>query len=191
MRRIIDLDTTWLSMPASAKWNFRDEITRAWPELNLGEDMWKSDMIGRKHYGAFKQTWFTNKTDDKASGSGRRRKVKKESADSIDFPKSKRARHSPSPSPDVGDSDANGSSTQIPDPISTSSASSSSIQSIPLPHTPSIPSSLHYTSPEADDFEQIYDHSGAPGGSMCADVDALGSQLYNDARTPGEKICKA
>jgi len=51
-------------MSASAKWSFRDEVTRACPELNLGEDLWKSDMIGRKHYGAFKQSWFTNKTDD-------------------------------------------------------------------------------------------------------------------------------
>ena len=145
-------------------------------------------MIGRKHYGTFKQIWFTNKTDDKVSG---KRKVKKESVGSIDFPKSKCAWHSPSPSPDDGNSNANGSSAQIvPNPINASSASSSSIQSVPGPHTPSIPPSLHYTSPEADDFEQIYDCSGMPG-DMCADADTLDPQLYDDACTPGEKICKA
>ena len=82
-------------MSSSAKWNFRDEVTRACPELNLGEDLWKSDMLGKKNYGSFKQTWFTNRADDKVSGSGKC-KVKKESIDSIDLLKSKHARcHAP------------------------------------------------------------------------------------------------
>jgi len=84
-RKFIDLDTTWTSMSASAKWNFRDEVTRACPELNLGEDLWKSDMLGKKNYGSFKQTWFTNRADDKVSGSGKC-KVKKESVKSGSTP---------------------------------------------------------------------------------------------------------
>jgi len=179
-RKFIDLDTTWTSMSASAKWNFRDEVTRACPELNLGEDLWKSDMLGKKNYGSFKQTWFTNRADDKVSSSGKR-KVKKESVDSVDLPKSKCAHLSPSPSPDDGNSNINDSNTQIPTSISASSASSSSIQSVSGPHTPSIPS-LHYAPPEADDFGQIYDFSGTLG-DMCTGADA-------DARAPGEKICK-
>ncbi|KAG6371040.1 hypothetical protein JVT61DRAFT_10764 [Boletus reticuloceps] len=32
---------------------------------NLGEDEWKIDKLAKDHYPSFKQTWFTNKTEEK------------------------------------------------------------------------------------------------------------------------------
>lgn len=69
----IDAETTWVSMPLTVKNTFRIEITRAFPELNLCADSWKSDMLAKKHYPSFKQTWFTNRSDERTANSTKRK----------------------------------------------------------------------------------------------------------------------
>ena len=144
-------------------------------------------MIGKKNYGSFKQTWFTNKSDERGSRTGKC-KVKKEGDDSISsLPKAKRVRLSPSPSPDGGNSSTGGSNTsaQMPTPTSTSSSKPAL-----GPLTPSISSLLCYTSPDADMLgPQLYDDTGAPAcEQICNDADKPGSQLDDDAGAPGKKI---
>ena len=35
------------------------------PETNPGEDSWKIDKLTKDHYSSFKQTWFTNKSEER------------------------------------------------------------------------------------------------------------------------------
>ena len=53
----------------------RAEMTKSHPETNLGKDGWKMDRLAKDHYPSFKQTWFTNKTEEKRVG---KRKIKLE-----------------------------------------------------------------------------------------------------------------
>ncbi|KAF8141645.1 hypothetical protein EV363DRAFT_1443556 [Boletus edulis] len=76
-RKLIDASMTWKSMPLGTKKTFRSEIIKSFPELNLCEDAWKVDKLAKRHYASYKQTWFTNKSDDKAT-SGSKRKMKAE-----------------------------------------------------------------------------------------------------------------
>lgn len=173
---LIDMQTTWTSMSLSTKKAFCVELERSWPQLTLCKDQWKSDMIGKKNYGSFKQTWFTNKSDEKGSRTSKC-KVKKEGDDSISsLPKSKHVQLSLSPSVDGGNSST---------PTSVSSSKSAL-----GPLTTSISSPLRYTPPDADMFSpQLYDDAGAPGEQICNGADKSGSQLDDDTGAPGEKIC--
>ncbi|KIK15349.1 hypothetical protein PISMIDRAFT_16565 [Pisolithus microcarpus 441] len=163
---VIKTDTTWSSMSLPVKKAFRSEISRAHSDLNLCEDGWKIDMIGKRYYSSFKQMWFTNRSDD--SG---KQKAKKESTDDTTLsPKPKRVKLTLSLSPEdsghsTGDSTSNRSASNTGD---SSTLSSSSILG---PCTPSGPSSRQYTFPDADNVSQFDDN-------------------YTRAHAPGKKACK-
>lgn len=82
---LIDARTTWSSMSLQVKKVFRGELAQMCPELNLCEDSWKSDLLAKKHYSSFKQTWFTNKSDEKLN-SATKRKAKSEAVEDADSP---------------------------------------------------------------------------------------------------------
>ncbi|KAI5998501.1 hypothetical protein F5J12DRAFT_895431 [Pisolithus orientalis] len=65
--RLIDAQTTWTLMSLQVKKAFCGELVQAFPELNFCEDLWKSDLLAKKHYLSFKQTWFMNRTDEKTN----------------------------------------------------------------------------------------------------------------------------
>ncbi|KAI6000691.1 hypothetical protein EDD15DRAFT_2193240 [Pisolithus albus] len=82
---LIDARTTWSSMLHQVKKMFRGELVQMCPELNLCEDSWKSDFLAKKYYSSFKQTWFTNKSDEKLN-SATKRKAKSEAVEDADSP---------------------------------------------------------------------------------------------------------
>ncbi|KAI6006782.1 hypothetical protein EDD15DRAFT_2357812 [Pisolithus albus] len=163
----INIDTTWSSMSLTVKKSFRIEIARTHQELNLCEGLWKSDMIGKKNYGSFKQTWFTNRSD--AKGGSSKRKVKQDSSESVDDITSKRARLSPSPFVDGRDSSSSDSPSILPSSSESSEASTDGHASNPsaialpdvselgpLSHSDS--SSLRHTSVNTDEPSQPHDN---------------------------------
>ncbi|KAI5983611.1 hypothetical protein EDC04DRAFT_3008298 [Pisolithus marmoratus] len=81
----INAQTTWSSMSFQVKKVFRGELVQMCPELNFCEDSWKSDLLAKKHYSSFKQTWFTNKSDEKLN-STTKRKAKSEVVEDADSP---------------------------------------------------------------------------------------------------------
>ncbi|KAI6094450.1 hypothetical protein EDD17DRAFT_1765046 [Pisolithus thermaeus] len=81
----IDAQTTWSSMSLQVKKAFHGELVQMCPELNFCEDSWKSDLLAKKHYSSFKQTWFTNRSDEKLN-STTKRKAKSEVAEDADSP---------------------------------------------------------------------------------------------------------
>lgn len=84
-RNLIDANITWTSMSLVVKKTFRAEIIKSFPELNLCEDMWKVDQLAKRHYASYKQTWFTNKSDEKSTSAGKRKmKVESDSNNMID-----------------------------------------------------------------------------------------------------------
>ena len=64
-RSAIDVTTTWKTMSHDVKTFFRNEMVKAHPETNLGEGAWKIDRLAKDHYLSYKQTWFTNKSEEK------------------------------------------------------------------------------------------------------------------------------
>ncbi|KAI6112796.1 hypothetical protein F5141DRAFT_1214107 [Pisolithus sp. B1] len=72
-------------MSLQVKKAFRGELIQMCPELNFCEDSWKSDLLAKKHYSSFKQTWFTNRSDEKLN-STTKRKAKSEVAEDADSP---------------------------------------------------------------------------------------------------------
>jgi len=44
---------------------FCNEMVKAHLETNLGEGAWKIDRLAKDHYLSYKQTWFTNKSEEK------------------------------------------------------------------------------------------------------------------------------
>ena len=64
-RSAIDVTTTWKTMSHDVKTFFRNEMVKAHPETNLGEGAWKIDRLAKDHYSLYKQTWFTNKSEEK------------------------------------------------------------------------------------------------------------------------------
>ncbi|KAI5991819.1 hypothetical protein EDD15DRAFT_2197275 [Pisolithus albus] len=82
---LIDARTTWSSMSHQVKKMFCGELVQMCPELNLCEDLWKSDFLAKKYYSSFKQTWFTNKSDEKLN-SATKRKAKSEAVKDADSP---------------------------------------------------------------------------------------------------------
>ncbi|KAI6004341.1 hypothetical protein F5J12DRAFT_893423 [Pisolithus orientalis] len=82
---LINAQTTWSSMPLTLKKAFHLEIMQSFPELNLCADHWKSDMLAKKHYSSFKQTWFTNRSDEKVA-SFAKCKMKTETAENMVSP---------------------------------------------------------------------------------------------------------
>ncbi|KAI6021980.1 hypothetical protein EDC04DRAFT_2901085 [Pisolithus marmoratus] len=64
---------------------FRGELVQMCLELNFCEDSWKSNLLAKKHYSSFKQTWFTNKSDEKLN-SATKRKAKSEVVKDADSP---------------------------------------------------------------------------------------------------------
>jgi len=84
-RKLIDANVTWKSMSLIVKKTFRAEIIKSFPELNLCEDTWKVDQLAKRHYASYKQTWFTNKSDEKPTSGGKRKmKVESDTNDMID-----------------------------------------------------------------------------------------------------------
>ena len=80
------------------------EIVKSHPETHLGEQAWKIDRLAKDNYSSFKQTWFTNKSEEKRAG---KRKIKFEgdTTDGDSVPEreqtesvAKRAKHRESPS---------------------------------------------------------------------------------------------
>ncbi|KAI6037987.1 hypothetical protein EDC04DRAFT_2897003 [Pisolithus marmoratus] len=64
---------------------FHSELVQMCLELNFCEDSWKSNLLAKKHYSSFKQTWFMNKSDEKLN-SATKRKVKSEVVEDADSP---------------------------------------------------------------------------------------------------------
>ncbi|KIO13865.1 hypothetical protein M404DRAFT_18135 [Pisolithus tinctorius Marx 270] len=83
--RLIDAQTTWTSMSLQVKKAFCGELVQAFPELNFCKDSWKSDLLAKKHYSSFKQTWFMNRTDEKTN-SATKRKTKSKVVEDADSP---------------------------------------------------------------------------------------------------------
>ncbi|KAI6025528.1 hypothetical protein EDC04DRAFT_2899737 [Pisolithus marmoratus] len=83
--RQINAQSTWLSMSLQVKKVFCSELVQMCPELNFCEDLWKSDLLAKKHYSSFKQTWFTNKSDENLN-SATKQKVKSEVVKYTDSP---------------------------------------------------------------------------------------------------------
>ncbi|KAI6109374.1 hypothetical protein EDD16DRAFT_33497 [Pisolithus croceorrhizus] len=81
----IDAQTTWSSMSLQVKKAFRGELIQMCLELNFCEDSWKSNLLAKKHYSSFKQTWFTNRSDEKLN-STTKRKAKSEVTEDADSP---------------------------------------------------------------------------------------------------------
>ncbi|KAF8432026.1 hypothetical protein L210DRAFT_3650686 [Boletus edulis BED1] len=68
-------------MSLIAKKTFHAEIAQAFPKLNLGEDAWKIDQLAKQTYPLYKQTWITNKSDEKASARKHKMKMKTDPGD--------------------------------------------------------------------------------------------------------------
>ncbi|KAI5980988.1 hypothetical protein EDC04DRAFT_2617742 [Pisolithus marmoratus] len=83
--RQINAQTTWSSMSFQVKKVFCGELVQMCPELNFCEDSWKSDLLAKKHYSSFKQTWFMNKLDKKLN-STTKQKAKSEVVKDADSP---------------------------------------------------------------------------------------------------------
>ncbi|KAF8414547.1 hypothetical protein L210DRAFT_3658938 [Boletus edulis BED1] len=64
-------------MSLGLKKALRYELAKSHPVTNLGEDEWKIDKLAKDHYPSFKQTWFTNKTEEKEKRATKR-KIKSE-----------------------------------------------------------------------------------------------------------------
>ena len=64
-QNLIDATTTWTAMLLALKKALRSEMAKLHPETNLGEDSWKIDKLAKDHYSSFKQTWFTNKSEER------------------------------------------------------------------------------------------------------------------------------
>ncbi|KAL4073138.1 hypothetical protein V8B97DRAFT_1916552 [Scleroderma yunnanense] len=79
---LIDSHTTWSSMSLMTKKAFHIEVAWSHPDLNLCKDSWKVDALVKKHYSSFKKTWFTNKSDERITGSNKY-KAKKEAIDDV------------------------------------------------------------------------------------------------------------
>lgn len=171
----IDGQTTWASMPLMVKNMFRIEITRAFPELNLCADSWKSDMLAKRHYPSFKQTWFTNKSDEKTVNSTKRKVKIETTVGRTVSPTLKRARlRLGSQSPDDGDQDV---SDNLPvdgsgdlSSASTSTTASSLMRSSSLlgPFTQSSPALVdsHHAMSDTDSPPDGHDSATMPGESV-------------------------
>ncbi|KAI6021193.1 hypothetical protein EDC04DRAFT_2607259 [Pisolithus marmoratus] len=81
----IKAQTTWSLMSFQVKKVFHSELVQMCPELNFCEDSWKSNLLAKKHYSSFKQTWFTNKLDKKLN-SATKWKAKSEVVEDADSP---------------------------------------------------------------------------------------------------------
>lgn len=179
----IDGQTTWASMPLMVKNMFRIEITRAFPELNLCADSWKSDMLAKRHYPSFKQTWFTNKSDEKTVNSTKRKVKIETTVGRTVSPTLKRARlRLGSQSPDDGDQDV---SDNLPvdgsgdlSSASTSTTASSLMRSSSLlgPFTQSSPALVdsHHAMSDTDSPPDGHDSATMPGGPTAPDTGAIG-----------------
>ncbi|KAI6153029.1 hypothetical protein BKA82DRAFT_10045 [Pisolithus tinctorius] len=77
--------TTWTLMLLQVKKAFHGELIQAVPELNFCEDLWKSNLLAKKHYLSFKQTWFMNRMDEKTN-SATKHKTKSEVVEDTDLP---------------------------------------------------------------------------------------------------------
>ncbi|KAI6002451.1 hypothetical protein F5J12DRAFT_783914 [Pisolithus orientalis] len=80
---LVDAQTTWTLMLLQVKKAFHSELIQAFPELNFCKDSWKSDLLAKKHYLSFKQTWFTNRMDEKTN-STTKHKTKSKVAEDTD-----------------------------------------------------------------------------------------------------------
>ncbi|KAI6103339.1 hypothetical protein EDD16DRAFT_1715231 [Pisolithus croceorrhizus] len=182
----INIDMTWSSMSLTVKKSFWIEITQTHQELNLCKGLWKSDMIGKKHYGSFKQTQFTNRSD--AKGSSSKCKVKQDSSKSADdIISSKHARLSLSPFPDGRNSSSSSDSPSIlPSSSKSSEASMDDHASNPMsttvlpdvsvlgPVTHSTSLSLWHTSVNTDKPSQSHDNCARMPGD-CAELQTIPS----------------
>ncbi|KAI5990586.1 hypothetical protein EDC04DRAFT_2614134 [Pisolithus marmoratus] len=81
----INTQTTWSLMLLQVKKVFHGELVQMCLELNFCEDSWKSDLLAKKHYSSIKQTWFTNKSDEKLN-STTKQKAKSEVIEDTDSP---------------------------------------------------------------------------------------------------------
>ncbi|KAI6028165.1 hypothetical protein EDC04DRAFT_2899120 [Pisolithus marmoratus] len=81
----INAQTTWSLMSFQVKKVFHGELVQMCLELNFCKDSWKSDLLAKKHYLSFKQTWFMNKSDEKLN-STTKWKVKSEVVEDTDLP---------------------------------------------------------------------------------------------------------
>ena len=64
-QNLIDATTTWTAMSLALKKALHSEMAKLHPETNLGEDSWKIDKLAKDHYSSCKQTWFTNKSEER------------------------------------------------------------------------------------------------------------------------------
>ena len=65
LQNLIDANTTWTTMSLALMKALRSKMVESHPETNLGKDRWKIDRLAKDHYSSFKQTWFTNKSEEK------------------------------------------------------------------------------------------------------------------------------
>ncbi|KIK15069.1 hypothetical protein PISMIDRAFT_16790 [Pisolithus microcarpus 441] len=183
----IDGQTTWASMPLMVKNTFRIEITRAFPELNLCADSWKSDMLAKRHYPSFKQTWFTNKSDEKTVNSMKRKVKIETTVGRTVSPTLKRARlRLGSRSPDDGDQDVSdnlpvdGSGDLSSASMSTTASSLMRSSSLLGPFTQSSPALVdsHHAMSDTDSPPDGHDSATMPGesvrGPTAPDMGAIG-----------------
>ncbi|KAI6099416.1 hypothetical protein EV401DRAFT_1894864 [Pisolithus croceorrhizus] len=152
----INIDMTWSSMSLTVKKSFWIEITQTHQELNLCKGLWKSDMIGKKHYGSFKQTQFTNRSDAKGSSNGRN------SSSSSD---------SPSILPSSSKSSEASMDDHASNPMSTTVLPDVSVLG-PVTHSTSL--SLWHTSVNTDKPSQSHDNCARMPGD-CAELQTIPS----------------
>ncbi|KAI6033720.1 hypothetical protein BKA83DRAFT_4486786 [Pisolithus microcarpus] len=167
---LIDAQTTWSSMSLQVKKVFRGELVQMCPELNFCEDSWKSDLLAKKHYSSFKQTWFTKRSDEKLN-SATKRKTKSEVAEDADLPtglsNTKRTKRNVFTGSCDTDSDSDVSTDWPSFELNDSSLSGGSKDSA---------ASLSSSSPLPPQSHQDPDARTQPDSS---------------ARTPGETICRS
>ncbi|KAI6041433.1 hypothetical protein EDC04DRAFT_2601761 [Pisolithus marmoratus] len=173
--RAIDAETTWVSMPLMVKNTFRIEITHAFPELNLCADSWKSDMLAKKHYPSFKQTWFTNRSDERTANSTKCKMKTETTVGDTVSPTPKRAKLHLGSRSDNGD-DNIGDNFVVDTPGDWTSASISTTTSTSTPDS-SLLGPVTQSSPAPVDSCRTMPDTDAPprrfGGSTASDTSVV------------------